>query len=183
MIEQHLHFYFLICLMVIAFLVTSVFIPFLGFIHKRWKGLAIGCVLQPIVFVLFCVAVVLGIVAFQEHYMNKQQKEAMIIIRKTVADGDDKGTHTWYLKDFEECLYIYENDDKNSRRANQQDRLLDVLPIDSVSVGIDDRIVVKFDMKKRHVTATDFDKPIEVIRVDWDKIHLSSVTAQRMTDK
>ena len=35
--------------------VASIFIPFYGFIKKRWKGLAIGCLIQPIIVVLVCV--------------------------------------------------------------------------------------------------------------------------------
>ena len=34
-----------------------------------------------------------------------------------------------------------------------------------------DRIVVTFDVKHKKVTATDMDKPMEVVQVDWEKVN------------
>jgi hypothetical protein len=37
-------------------------------------------------------------------------------------------------------------------------------------VGVEDRIVVKFNVKKKQVAATDFGKPIKVEKVDWEQV-------------
>jgi hypothetical protein len=37
-------------------------------------------------------------------------------------------------------------------------------------VAVDDRIVVRFDTKKKKVVATDLDTPMEVVNVNWDKV-------------
>ena len=42
--------------------------------------------------------------------------------------------------------------------------------IKKTSVGVEDRIVVKFNVKKKQVVATDFGKPIKVEKVDWDQV-------------
>jgi hypothetical protein len=56
------------------------------------------------------------------------------------------------------------------REKEESIKLFDVVPLDSSSVSIDDRVVVRFDYKKRQITATDFGEPIEVVSIDWDKI-------------
>ena len=45
------------------------------------------------------------------------------------------------------------------------------MPLDSFSVCVDDRIVVRFDLKNRMATATNYGEPIEVVRIDWDKVN------------
>jgi hypothetical protein len=47
----------------------------------------------------------------------------------------------------------------------------DFLRLSPVSVGVEDRIVVTFDVKHKKVTATDMDKPMEVVQVDWEKVN------------
>ena len=48
--------------------------------------------------------------------------------------------------------------------------LYDVVPLDSFRVCLDDHIVIRFDLTKRQVTAADYDTPMEVVNVDWDKV-------------
>ena len=57
-------------------------------------------------------------------------------------------------------------------RCGSEHEHYDVIRLDSVAAGVsvDDRIVVRFDLKNQQVTATDYDQPIEVLRVDWEKV-------------
>jgi hypothetical protein len=40
----------------------------------------------------------------------------------------------------------------------------------SAGVSVEDRIVVRFDIKNQKVSATDFDQPAEVVDVNWEKV-------------
>lgn len=167
---QNIELFIKIIMGVITFLIVTLSFPVIGFIHKRWKGLALGCLIQPVVCIAAIVVTALGIESYEEHRINEQKASAMLTLRKKEANGDV--VHTWYLKDFEECLYDYEEGDTRTHREERGDgmRLFDVVPLDSTSVSIDDRVVVRFDYKERKITATDFDEPIEVVSINWDKI-------------
>ena len=167
---QNIELFIKIIMGVITFMIITLSFPIIGFIRKRWKGLALGCLIQPVVCIAAIVVTALGIEAYEEHRIDEQKASAMLTLRKKEANGDV--VHTWYLKDFEECLYDYEEGDTRTHREERGDgmRLFDVVPLDSTSVSIDDRVVVRFDYKKRQITATDFDEPIEVVSIDWDKI-------------
>ena len=150
-------------ILIFGLLVTaaSILIPIYGYMRKRWKGLALGCLIQPIACaVIFCL-VFGGIVAFEIYSLDRQTKSAMVAV-KTIEQRT-KGTDTlkWYLKD-EECIM----------RCGSEHEHYDVIRLDSVAAGVsvDDRIVVRFDLKNRQVTATDYDQPIEVLSVDWEKV-------------
>ena len=95
MIEQNLAFYIFIVVVLMFFLVASISIPFYGFFRKRWKGLLIGCVVQPIVCCLACVMVVYGILFYQSYDQRRHRKAAMVTLRKP---GDNGHAHIWYLK-------------------------------------------------------------------------------------
>ena len=62
------------------------------------------------------------------------------------------------------------SESKDNER-NVDEKLYDVVPLDSFSVCVDDRIVVRFDLKNRMATATNYGEPIEVVRIDWDKVN------------
>ena len=150
--------------LIFAFLVfaASILIPMTGYIRKRWKGLAIGCLIQPVACLVVCCLVFSGIVAYEVLSLRRQAKSAMVAVQ-TVEQGTE-GTDTveWYLKDDEECLMKSEG-----HRGR-----FDVIRLDSVAAGVsvEDRIVVRFDIDNQQVTATDYDAPIEVISVNWDKV-------------
>ena len=154
-------------ILIFGLLVTaaSILIPMYGYMRKRWKGLAIGCLIQPIACAVILGLVFGGIVAFEISSLDRQTKSAMVAV-KTVEQGK-QGTDTleWYLKDDDECIRCVS---RHSTRYN----LYDVIRLDSVAAGVsvDDRIVVRFDLKNQKVTATDYDKPIEVVSVNWDKV-------------
>ena len=69
---------------------------------------------------------------------------------------------TWYVKTDGECLL--DSDDADDR--------FDVIRLDSLSAGVsvEDRIVVRFDIKNQKASATDFDQPAEVVDVNWEKV-------------
>ena len=141
---------------------ASILIPISGYIRKRWKGLAIGCLMQPVVIVVVCGLVFSGIVAYEVYTVRRQAQSAMVSV-KTVEQGPN-GTDTllWYLKADEECLV------KSEGRRQRYD----VIRLDSVAAGVsvEDRIVVRFDLDNQQVTATDYDAPVEVVNVNWDKV-------------
>ena len=141
---------------------ASIFIPISGYIRKRWKGLAIGCLIQPIVFVVVCCLVFGGIVAYEVLTVQRQTKAAMVTVQTVEQGTEGADTVKWYLKDDEECLM---------KSEGHRERY-DVIRLDSVAAGVsvEDRIVVRFDLDNQQVTATDYDQPIEVINVNWDKV-------------
>ena len=136
-------------------IMASIGIPIYAYSRKRWKGLAIGCLLQPIACAVVICLIVLGIISYF----------AMVTVRGLDVGNHSKDTLTWYLKDDEQCILVCNN-------QNDYDhlRFSDVIRLDSVSVTVDDRIVVRFDTKKNKVVATDLDTPMEVVNVNWDKV-------------
>ena len=175
MINQDVSIILIIALVVLALFVASMFIPFYGFMRKRWKGLAIGCLIQPITFAICCFILISGFTLHERMAMQKQYKAAMVTLKKIDKEGN---AHYWYLKTNDECLYEYidkdenEEDDGDSRhRRSRITKLFDVLPQDSFSVCVDDVIVVKFDLKNQTVKATEYDEPMEVAKVDWEKVN------------
>lgn len=142
-------------------LMASIMIPFYGYMRKRWKGLALGCLIQPIACIVVFGVVFGGIIAYEVLTLRRQCESAMVTV-KTIEQGAN-GTDTlkWYLQD-EECLVKSEG---NRQRY-------DVVRLDSLAAGVsvEDRIVVRFDLKNQKATATDYDSPAEILNVDWEKV-------------
>ena len=177
MINQDVSIILIIALVVLALFVASMFIPFYGFMRKRWKGLAIGCLIQPITFAICCFILISGFTLHERMAMQKQYKAAMVTLKKIDKEGN---AHYWYLKTNDECFYEYIDKDENEEDDEDNDsrhprpkitKLFDVLPQDSFSVCVDDVIVVKFDLKNQTVKATEYDEPMEVAKVDWEKVN------------
>ena len=146
-------------------IMASIGIPIYAYSRKRWKGLAIGCLLQPIACAVVICLIVLGIISYFEYTNRKEMDSAMVTIRGIDVAKQNGDTLTWYLKADEECILVC-NDEKNFDEID----CYDVIRLDSVSVGLEDRIVVKFDMKKKKVTATDLGTPMKVVSVNWDEV-------------
>ena len=151
-------------ILIFGLLVTaaSILIPIYGYMRKRWKGLALGCLIQPIACAVILGLVFGGIVAFEIYSLDRQTKSAMVAVKTVEQKSKDTDTLKWYLKNDEECIV----------RCSGKRQYYDVIRLDSVAAGVsvDDRIVVRFDLKNQQVTATDYDQPIEVLRVDWEKV-------------
>ena len=102
----------------------------------------------------------MGIVGYHESKTNRQRESAMVAVCTLRADSAKTDTLRWYIKADEECFHV----DKKDIKA------FDVIRLDQASVGVEDRIVVKFNVKKKQVVATDFGKPIKVEKVDWEQV-------------
>ena len=142
--------------------VVSILIPVYGYMRKQWKGLALGCLIQPVVCFVVCCLVFGGIVAYEVLSLRSQTKSAMVSVETIEQGVNSTDTLKWYLKDDEECLV---------KTRGHYERF-DVIRLDSVAAGVsvEDRIVVCFNIENQKVTATDYDAPIEVTSVNWDKV-------------
>ena len=145
-------------LLVIA---ISTAIPMYGYYRRRWKGVAIGCLMQPVVCLVVFGVVAAGIFIYKLIDYKMEMKSAMVTVKSIEQSVNNTDTLTWYLNN-EECLL---DSGKKSDR-------FDVIRLDSLktAVGVEDRIVVCFDIKNQKVTATDYDQPAEVVDVDWDRV-------------
>lgn len=152
----------------------STAIPMYGYFRRRWKGVAIGCLMQPVACVVVIGVVTLGIFLYKLANYQMDIKSAMVTVRSTEQGTNGTDTLTWYLKGDEECLL--ESEEKSDR--------LDVIRLDSLKTGVsvDDRIVVRFDLENKKATATDYDTPAEVVSVDWDKVK-AYFTGREMTKR
>ena len=171
MIEQEFIYYVIGFCVIVVLLLSTFSFPFIGFSRKRWKGMALGCVIQPVTCAVIVFMTITCIGLLEECSLKKHRSNTMVTLRKVSPEG----TQNWYLNGpKEECYYKFEQGDsvkeEKRRKWSQSSDLFDIVPLDSTSVCVDDRIIVKFDLKKRQVTATDFDKPIEVVSVDWDRV-------------
>lgn len=173
--------YILTMVMIISaliILIASMAIPVYGYKRKRFKGLALGCLLQPVVCVLVVLASIFAVYLYYYWDMKRQEKAAMVTIRSLESHDNHVDTLMWYVKDDEECLLDIgdkkktDNDtvDVKKERKRNPLYLFDVIRLDATSVSVEDRMVVKFDLKAKKVTATDLDAPAEVVNVDWEKV-------------
>ena len=152
-------FFISLCLLVIA---ISTCIPMYGYCRRRWKGAAIGCLMQPVVCLVVIGVVTGGVLLYKLVSYEIEVKSAMVTVKSIEQDVNGTDTLTWYLNANEECLL---DSEKKSGR-------FDVIRLDSLDTGVcvEDRIVVRFDLKNQKATATDYDLPAEVVDVNWDKV-------------
>ena len=159
--------YIFTCTMIgILLLIVSTAIPFYGLVRNRLKGLFIGCLIQPVVVTVIILGLIGFLGIFKHCKSQSYHEEAMVTLRK--SDGES-GSHVWYLKADEECFYEYVSSELITKPKPKND-LFDIVPVDSQSVCVDDHITVTFDLKNRSATATDYDEPLEVTNVDWNKV-------------
>ena len=158
--ENYIYILILAFALSIIIVMASVIIPIRFYNWKRWKGLVLGLVLQPIVCAILIFCVFMGFVGYHESKTNRQRESAMVAVCTVQEDSAETDTLTWYIKADDECFRV------NDKKV----KAYDVIRLDQASVGVDDRIVVKFDAKKKQVVATDFGKPIKVEKVDWEQV-------------
>lgn len=167
-----------IALFMLLIFVASMVVPIYGHKRKGWKGLALGCLLQPIIGFVVLMAIILGIYSY-EYFRHKKQKEhAMVTVKTLEKKGNRVDTLFWYVKADEECIMErkrqgHGNDEEEDRDSTEKERTIewfDVVPIANFAhgVNIEDRIMVRFDLKNHSVVATDYDDRAEVTKVDWD---------------
>lgn len=133
-----------------------------GYYRRRWKGAVIGCLMQPVACLVIMGVVAAGIIIYKQINYKMEMNSAMVTVKSIEQDVNGKDTLTWYLKANEECLL---DSEKKSDR-------FDVVRLDSMDTGVsvEDRVVVRFDIKNKKATATDYDQPAEVVDVNWDKV-------------
>ena len=158
--ENYIYVLMLAFALSIIIVMASVIIPIRLFNWKRWKGLVLGIVLQPIICAILISLVFMGIIGYQEYIANRQREAAMVAVCTVKADSTKTDTLTWYIKADDECFLV----------DNKEFKAFDVIRLDHSSVGVEDRIVVKFNVKKKQAVATDFGKPIKVEKVDWEQV-------------
>jgi hypothetical protein len=171
MIEQEFIYYVIGFCVIVVLLLSTFSFPFIGFSRKRWKGMALGCVIQPVTCAVIVFMTITCIGLLEECSLKKHRSNTMVTLRKVSPEG----TQNWYLNGpKEECFFEFEQSDsakkEEKKHWTERSQLFDIVPMDSTSVCVDDRIIVKFDTIKHQVTATDFDEPIEVVNVDWDRV-------------
>ena len=160
--------------------VASVVVPIYGHRRKGWKGLALGCLAQPVVCIIVIFTACIGILIYERWELKKQKDKAMVTVRTLEKKGDRVDTLFWYVKADEECIMErkrqrYDNDEEEDRDSLEKGRDIewfDVVPIENFThgVNIEDRIMVRFDLKNKSVVATDYDDRAEVTKVDWDQV-------------
>ena len=169
MIDQNFLLFIISIMALLTVLVITFAIPIFGFIIKRWKGLVLGCLLQPIICAIAIAATIFVINYYSIRKYNKTREMAMVTLRETATKDN---IQTWYVKADDECLYEYGNPGNNISIVNGDNMTLyDVVPLDSFRVCIDDRVIISFDLEKRQVTAADYETPLEVVSIDWDKVN------------
>ena len=163
--------YIVIFLLMAALVLATIAIPFYGYLHKGWKGLRLGCLLQPVVAVVLCCMVGVGAFILRKRALTRYHDEALVVVRTTAENEKDTLLRTWYLKADGECLCESRKPDMDSSDYKDASlKLYDVVPLDSFSLGVDDRIVVRFNLSSHTTTATDLDEPVDIVRVDWPKV-------------
>jgi len=175
MIEEGLHLYIILVIILIAIFVISLFIPFYGFMSKRFKGLLLGCIIQPIVFGIIAVILTCGIYYYLTHEIARHREDSMVTLIHKSDTTQEAYISKWHIKPDGECFYEFGKHKKDKPGIleiddNDDIALFDVIPLDSFRVCVDDVITVKFDLKNRKVSALNYDKPMEVENVDWNKV-------------
>lgn len=169
----------LFLLLIVFFIIlASVVFPVYGYRRKRWKGITLGCILQPVACAIALALIISCFVGYELLVAKQRHKAAMVTVRTTEQGTYGIDTLTWYLKPDEECLVEcllhektkYPVDD--SIIVDKRRDFFDVIRLDSLShaVCVEDRIIVRFDLQNQKVTATDYDHPAEVISTDWEKV-------------
>ena len=179
-IDRDFSFVLWITFIILFIIVASVVIPIYGYKWKRWKGMTLGCLMQPVVCAVVILAMLLGIQLYEYIRHKKQKEKAMVTVRTLEKKGDRVDTLFWYVKADEECIMErkrqrYDNDEEEDRDSLEKGRDIewfDVVPIENFAhgVNIEDRIMVRFDLKNQSVVATDYDDRAEVTKVDWDQV-------------
>lgn len=148
-------------------------IPYLGFTHKRYKGLFLGCLIQPIVGIVIAVVAIFVCFYYMASSVKEQRKAAMVTFSKAENDTTDTKAF-YYVKPDDECFVELGvgKDDKEifGFDTNHDIGVVDVFLIDSTSILVDDEFLLKFNLKNRQLTALDYEDTIEVANVDWEKV-------------
>lgn len=176
MIEQDLFTIIIVIIALIVIFVLTLFIPFYGFMRKRFKGLLLGCIVQPVLFAIIAAIIIVGTYFYTTYSLVSHRDNAMIVLKQNSDDTPDAYISKWHLKPDGECFYEFGKESKEEPGVIDIDDIdddvtfYDVVLMDSFRVCVDDVITVQFDIKNHKVKAMNYDQPLEVEKVDWDKV-------------
>ncbi len=181
MIYQDPEFYVNLVLMALAILVASIIIPCYGYLRKGLKGAGLGCLIQPIIAGILITAVAVGGYNIERRKVFKNRDAALAVVRTDSVIPDDTLSYTWYLKPDGECMCEIRGVDEVISDYHEI-QLYDIVTLnptgkrggsgdsDTLSLCVEDHIVVNFDLKSHTATATDFGKPIDIVSINWQNI-------------
>ena len=173
MIYQDPEFYVNLVLMALAILVASIIIPCYGYLRKGLKGAGLGCLIQPIIVGILITAVAVGGYNIERRIVFKNRDAALAVVRTDSVIAEDTLSYTWYLKPDGECMCEIRGVDEVISDYHEI-QLYDVVTrqhvSDTLSLCVEDRIVVNIDRKHHTATATDFGKPIDIESINWQNI-------------
>ena len=195
MIYQDPEFYVNLVLMALAILVASIIIPCYGYLRKGLKGAGLGCLIQPIIAGILITAVAVGGYNIERRKVFKNRDAALAVVRTDSVIADDTLSYTWYLKPDGECMCEIRGVDEiisdyheiqlydivtlnptgkrggsGGAEGSEADASDTVLASDTLSLCVEDHIVVNFDLKSHTATATDFGKPSDIVSINWQNI-------------
>ena len=78
-------------------------IPYIGFTRKRYKGLFLGCLIQPIVGIIIAVVATFVCFYYMASRVKEQRKAAMVTFSKAENDTTDTKAF-YYVKPDDECF-------------------------------------------------------------------------------
>ena len=165
----------LVLLFLLALIIAlSIVIPFYAYNRKRWKGLALGCIIQPVVCVITICLLFAGTMAYEVVNLMLERKAAMVAVRTIEPGSFGPDTITWYLKPDDECFVECERNENpykdDAGEIHRRFDRFDIISHDSVRLCVEDRIVVRFELNNQKVYAANYGEPIEVVSVKWDKV-------------
>lgn len=173
MIDKYVGLAITITLIAMILWVASLFLPFFGFIHKRFKGLLVGCIVQPILLVIICIVSIFVFLIYMGFDTKKYRQSAIVTICHLENDSTQKKTYM-YIGSDDICFAESGNLEKDYNpiiyNINHDISLFDVIYRDSTTITIDDCYKVKFDLKNRRAVATKYEDTIEVASIDWEKV-------------
>ena len=173
MIEQGNFFFMYVFMLLVVLAVVSIIIPLASFFMKKWKGLALGCILQPMFCIVVSGLIILGATLLWNYDLNKHEKEAMVVLKKVVDSiPDNKHVNTWYIQNNGECFCDFGDTERMGLEfiLYGSMRFYDVIPMDSFRICVDDHVTVTFDLKHHTATASEYEVPLKVDTVDWNKV-------------
>ena len=173
MIDQYVGFFVTVILIAMVILVATLYLPLYGFMHKRFKGLVLGCLAQPFIFVGVLVLAVVISITYMSNDMSKYRKGAMVTIH--TADKDSSGTKTHLYIGDEACFIEIGKLDKTDAYSvvfdnDREVGLFNVIYVGDSTICVDDKYLIKFDLKQRKAVATEYEDTIEIAQIDWEKV-------------
>ena len=95
MIDKYVGFAITVIIIAIVLWVASLYLPFYGFMQKRFKGACLGCILQPFISAIILALSFVVIFTYMTSDMIKYRKNAMVMVKKAPKDSTNVATHLY----------------------------------------------------------------------------------------